>query len=249
MSKLAGKVAVVTGGSSGLGLAMAERFAKEGASVYIMGRRTAELEKAVSSIGGKAAGVQGDVQRIQDIDRLVDKVRREKGRIDILVANSGIVDPQPVAEATEENFDNTFGINVRGLYFTVNRALPLLGKGSSVILVSSIAANKGVPGYGTYTASKAAVRGFARTWTAELLDRGIRVNTISPGPFDTPIMDLQADTPEGRAAVRVGWAAAVPMKRLGRPEELAAAALFLASDESSFVAGIDLVVDGGAAAV
>jgi NAD(P)-dependent dehydrogenase (short-subunit alcohol dehydrogenase family) len=249
MSKLNGKVAVITGGSSGIGLAIAKRFAEEAASVYITGRRQAELDKAVAEIGLNAVAVQGDVQSIPDIDRLVEKVRKERGRIDVLVANSGVVDPQPLTEATEANFDKTFGINVRGLFFTVNRSLPLIGKGGSIILVSSIAANKGVPGYGTYTASKAAVRGLSRTWTAELIGRGIRVNTLSPGPFDTPIMDSQAHTPEAREAVRAGWASAVPMKRLGRPEELAAAALFLASDESSYVAGIDLIVDGGAAAV
>lgn len=249
MSKLAGKIALVTGGSSGLGLAIAKFFVREGATVYITGRRQPELENAVSSIGNSAIGIQGDVQRIEDIDRLINKIGEQNGRIDILVANSGTVDPQSVADATEENFDKTFGVNVRGLYFMVNRALPLLSRGSSVILISSIAANKGVPGYGTYSASKAAVRSFVRTWTAELLDRGIRVNTISPGPFDTPIMDLQADTPEGREAVRSNWAAAVPMKRLGRPDELAAAALFLASDDSSYIAGIDLIVDGGAAAI
>ncbi len=249
MSKLDGKVAVVTGGSSGLGLAMARRFTEEGAFVYITGRRQSELDKAVASIGDNVAGVQGDVQRSEDIDRLMERIRAEKGRIDVLVANSGMVAPQPLADATDENFDRTFGVNVRGVYFTVDRALSLLGYGSSVILVSSIAASKGVPGYGTYSASKAAVRSFSRTWTAELLERGIRVNTLSPGPFDTPIMDGQADTPEGGDAVRAKWAAAVPMKRLGRPEELAAAALFLASDESSYIAGADLIVDGGATAV
>jgi NAD(P)-dependent dehydrogenase (short-subunit alcohol dehydrogenase family) len=249
MSKLNGKIAVITGGSSGLGLAIAKRFAAEAASVYITGRRQAELDKAAAEIGRNAVAVQGDVQNISDIDRLVEQIRKERGRIDVLVANSGVVDPQLLTEATEANFDRTFGINVRGLFFTVNRSLPLIGKGGSIILVSSIAANKGVPGYGTYTATKAAVRGLSRTWTAELIERGIRVNTLSPGPFDTPIMDSQGDTPEAREAVRASWASAVPMKRLGRPEELAAAALFLASDESSYVAGIDLIVDGGTAAV
>jgi NAD(P)-dependent dehydrogenase (short-subunit alcohol dehydrogenase family) len=249
MSKLNGKVAVITGGSSGLGFAIAKRFAEEAASVYITGRRQAELDKAAAEIGRNAVAVQGDVQNISDIDRLVEQIRKERGRIDVLVANSGVVDPQLLTEATEANFDRTFGINVRGLFFTVSRALPLIGKGGSIILVSSIAANKGVPGYGTYTATKAAVRGLSRTWTAELMGRGIRVNTLSPGPFDTPIMDSQAHTPEAREAVRASWASAVPMKRLGRPEELAAAALFLASDDSSYVAGINLIVDGGTAAV
>ena len=249
MAKLEGKTALVTGGSTGLGFATAKRFAEEGATVYITGRRQAELDKAAASIGARAVAVQGDVQRVEDTDRLINRIRSEKGRLDILVANSGTVDPQPVANATEENFDKTFGVNVRGLYFTVNRALPLLGQGASVILISSVAAYKGIPGYGAYSASKAAVRSLVRTWTAELVDRGIRVNTISPGPFDTPIMDLQADTPEARQALRATWAAGVPMKRLGRPDELAAAALFLASDDSSYITGIDLIVDGGIAAL
>jgi NAD(P)-dependent dehydrogenase (short-subunit alcohol dehydrogenase family) len=245
MSRLSGKIAVVTGGSSGLGLATAKRFVEEGAFVYITGRRQAELDKAVKVIGANVADVQGDAQRVADGDRLFSRVRQERGKVDILVANAGLVDPQPLAESTEASFDKTFGVNIRGLYFTVNRALPLLGAGSSVILISSIAAYKGIPGYGTYSATKAGVRSLVRTWTAELVERGIRVNTISPGPFDTPIMDSQADTREAGAAIRASFASVIPMKRLGRPEELAAAALFLASDESSFVAGIDLVVDGG----
>ena len=249
MSKLEGKIALVTGGNSGLGLATARRFVDEGAFVYITGRRQAELDSAVASLGANAEGIQGDVRDNADLDRLFDKIRQDKGRIDVLVANSGIVLPQTLDHATEENVDRTFDVNVRGLYFTVERALPLLTEGSSVIILSSIAANKGVPGYGTYSASKAAVRSFVRTWTAELLGRGIRVNAISPGPFDTPIMDGQADTPDGADAVRAKWASAVPMQRLGRPEELAAAALFLASSESSYIAGIDLIVDGGATGV
>lgn len=249
MSKLSGKIAIITGGSSGLGLATAERFVKEGAFVYITGRRKAELDKAVAKIGSNVAAIQGDVQSISDIDRLVDQIRREKGKIDILVANSGMVDPQPLVQSTEASFDKTFGVNLRGLYFTINRALPLFNDGASIILISSIAAIKGIPGYGAYSATKAGVRSLVRTWTAELIGRGIRVNAISPGPFDTPIMDTQADTEEGRAAVRAGFAQVIPMKRLGRPEELAAAALFLASDESAFIAGIDLVVDGGMTAI
>lgn len=245
MSKLSGKVAVITGGSSGLGFATAERFVKEGAFVFITGRRKAELDKAVAKIGSNVIAIQGDVQNVSDIDRLMDQVRRDKGKIDILIANSGMVDPQPLAQSTEESFDKVFGVNLRGLYFTVNRALPIINDGGSIILISSIAAYKGIPGYGVYSATKAAVRSLVRTWTAELIGRGIRVNAISPGPFDTPIMDTQADTAEGRAAVRAAFAEAIPLKRLGRPEELAAAALFLASNESQFIAGIDLVVDGG----
>jgi NAD(P)-dependent dehydrogenase (short-subunit alcohol dehydrogenase family) len=249
MKKLEGKIAIVTGGSSGLGLATARRFAEEGAFVYIVGRRQEELDKAAASIGKNVAPVQGDVRNIADMERLVDRVRQEKSAVDIFVVASGIVDPQPFAEATEDNFDKTFGINVRGLYFTVNRVLPIVKPGGSIIVVTSIANIKGIPGYGTYSATKAAVRSLVRTWTAELIDRGIRVNAISPGPFDTPIMDTQADTPEGRAAIRENFAAVIPMKRLGRPEEFAAAALFLASDDASFVAGTELVVDGGMTAI
>ena len=249
MTKLHRNTALVTGGSSGLGLAIATRFIAEGAFVYITGRRQAELERAVAALGSQAASIQADVSLPGDIERVVETIRRERGAIDILVANAGIVLPQTLEQATQANYDRTFDINVKGLYFTISKALGLLRSGSSVILVSSIAANKGVPGYGTYSASKAAIRSLSRTWTAELVERGIRINTLSPGPFDTPIMDSQADTPEGAEAVKRQWAAAVPMKRLGRPEELAAAALFLASDESSYVAGIDLIVDGGAAAV
>jgi NAD(P)-dependent dehydrogenase (short-subunit alcohol dehydrogenase family) len=249
MSKLQGKVAVVTGGNSGLGLAIAKRFVDEGAFVYITGRRQAELDKAVTAIGNNVSAVQGDVQSLADLDRLYAQIGAEKGAIDIVVANSGIVDPQLLADTTEESFDKVFGVNVRGLAFTVKKALPLLKDGGAVIVISSIASVKGFPGYGTYSASKAAVRSFVRTWTAELKDRRIRVNTISPGPIDTPIMDTQADTKEGADAVRAGFAAAVPFGRLGRPEEIAAAALFLASDEASFIAGVDLPVDGGMTAL
>ena len=249
MSKLQGKVAVVTGGNSGLGLAIAKRFVEEGAFVCITGRRQAELDKAVTAIGNNVSAVQGDVQSLADLDRLYAQIGAEKGAIDIVVANSGIVDPQLLADTTEESFEKVFGVNVRGLAFTVKKALPLLKDGGAVIVISSIASVKGFPGYGTYSASKAAVRSFVRTWTAELKDRRIRVNTISPGPIDTPIMDTQADTKEGADAVRAGFAAAVPFGRLGRPEEIAAAALFLASDEASFIAGVDLPVDGGMTAL
>lgn len=249
MGKLLGKTALVTGGSSGLGLSTAKTFAGEGSIVYITGRRKADLDRAVTAIGRNATGIQGDVTKIEDIDRLVSQIQAERGELDVLVANAGTIEPQPLMQASEHNFDKTFDTNVRGVYFVMQRALPLLTKGSSVILLSSIAATKGIPGYGTYGATKAAVRSFVRTWTAELADRGIRVNAISPGPFDTPIMDLQADTDQERELVRSSFAEAVPMKRLGRPEELAAAALFLASEDSSYIAGIDLVVDGGLTAI
>jgi NAD(P)-dependent dehydrogenase (short-subunit alcohol dehydrogenase family) len=249
MSRLQGKVAVITGGGSGLGLATAQRFVKEGAYVYITGRRQNELDTAAALIGGGVATVRGDVQNFHDLDRLYERIKKEKGTIDVLVANAGFIDPEPLVDATEENFDKTFGINVRGLLFTVQKALPLLRDGGAIVLISSVAASKGIPGYTAYSATKASVRSFVRTWTAELKERGIRVNAISPGAIDTPIIDAQAATKEGADAIRASFAAATPLNRIGRPEEIAAAALFLASDESSYVAGADLAVDGGLSAV
>jgi NAD(P)-dependent dehydrogenase (short-subunit alcohol dehydrogenase family) len=249
MPKLQGKVAVVTGGSSGMGLATAKRFVEEGAFVYITGRRQTELDKAVSLIGRSVAAVQGDVSNLADLDRLYTKVAREKGKIDILFAGAGILYPQPLAETTEESFDKVFAINTRGLAFTVKKALPLLNDGGAIIVITSIAENKGIPGLTAYSATKAAIRSFVRTWTAELKDRRIRVNAISPGPIDTPIFEQQAPTKEGADQVRAQFAAAVPFGRLGRPEEIASTALFLASDEASFIAGVDLPVDGGMTAI
>jgi NAD(P)-dependent dehydrogenase (short-subunit alcohol dehydrogenase family) len=249
MPTLKGKVAVVTGGSSGLGLATAKRFVEEGAFVYITGRRQAELDKAVSLIGRSVAAVQGDVSNLADLDRLYGRISSEKGKIDILFAAAGIANPQPLAETTEEGFDRTFAINARGLVFTVKKALPLLNDGAAIIVISSIAATKGIPGFTAYSATKAAVRSFVRTWTAELKHRRIRVNAISPGPIDTPIFEDMAPTKEGADQVRAQFAAAVPFGRLGRPEEIASAALFLASDQASFIAGVDLPVDGGMTAI
>jgi NAD(P)-dependent dehydrogenase (short-subunit alcohol dehydrogenase family) len=249
MNRFAGKVAVITGGSSGIGLATAKRLVEEGAFVYITGRRQAELDKAVSLIGHSVAAVQGDVSSLADLDRLYAKVAGDKGKIDILFAGAGIVDPQPLAETTEESFDKVFAINTRGLAFTVKKALPLLNDGGAIIVITSIAENKGIPGFTAYSATKAAVRSFVRTWTAELKERRIRVNAISPGPIDTPIFDQQAPTKEGADEVRAQFAAAVPFGRLGRPEEIASTALFLASDEASFIAGVDLPVDGGMTAI
>jgi NAD(P)-dependent dehydrogenase (short-subunit alcohol dehydrogenase family) len=249
MSRLEGKIAVITGGSSGIGLATAQRFVAEGAHVFITGRRQAELDKAVALIGRNVTAVQGDVSDLGDLDRLYATVAAAKGRIDILVANSGVVEHRQIGEVSEEHFDRTFGINARGVLFTVQKALPLMRDGGSIILVGSIAAVKGMPAHGTYSATKAAVRSFARTWTMELKDRGIRVNTLSPGPIDTPIIDSQVENSEAAAKLRSDFAAVIPLGRMGRPEELANAALFLASDESSFVAGIDLSVDGGMAQV
>ncbi|PLZ01462.1 oxidoreductase [Burkholderia sp. WAC0059] len=249
MSKLQGKVAVVTGGNSGIGLAIARRFIAEGAFVYVTGRRLAELEEVVSALGDQTAAVQGDVSNVEDIDRLYAKVRDEKGRVEIVVANAGIVGNETLEETTVENFDKLFAINARGVLFTVKQALPLMSDGGAVIAITSMATAKGIPGYSAYSATKAAVRSFVRTWTAELKSRGIRVNAISPGPIDTPILDTHAPNPEEADKLRTSFAAVVPLGRLGRAEEIAAAALFLASDEASFVAGVDLPVDGGVTAV
>jgi NAD(P)-dependent dehydrogenase (short-subunit alcohol dehydrogenase family) len=249
MSRLEGKVAVITGGSSGIGFATAKRFVEEGAYVFITGRRQSELDKAVEAIGQNVFAVQGDVTNPDDLDRLYAKVKETKGVIDVLYANSGFIELQTIDQITPEHFDKTFGINTKGLLFTVQKALPLMRKGGSIILASSIANVKAIPSYTTYSASKAAVRSFTRTWTLELKDRGIRVNTLSPGPVDTPIIDSQFDTKEESDKLRETFAQAIPLGRMGRPEELAAAALFLASDESSFVAGIDLPVDGGMAQI
>jgi NAD(P)-dependent dehydrogenase (short-subunit alcohol dehydrogenase family) len=249
MQKLQGKVAVITGGGSGMGLATAKRFVEEGAFVYIVGRRQAELNMAVAEIGRNAAAVQGDVSKPADLDRLYAKIAAEKGKLDIVVAAAGIVDPQPLADTTEESFDKVFAINVRGLAFTVKKALPLLNDGGAIIAIASIAHSKGFPGFTAYSATKAAVRSFVRTWTAELKDRRIRVNTISPGPIDTAIFDQLAPTKEGADQARAQFATIVPFGRMGRPEEIAAAALFLASDEASFIVGVDLPVDGGMTAL
>jgi NAD(P)-dependent dehydrogenase (short-subunit alcohol dehydrogenase family) len=249
MARLDGKVAVITGGSSGIGLATAQRFVQEGAYVFIVGRRQSELDKAKALIGDGVTTVAGDVTNCADLDTLFATVLEEKGGLDILVANSGRVEPEELGKITEENFDRTFNLNARATLFTVQKALPLMRDGGSVVLVASIAGYTGIRGYTTYSATKAAERSYVRTWTREFTDRGIRFNTLSPGPIDTPIMDAQADSPEQADAIRAQFAAAIPLNRMGRPDEIAAAALFLASDESSFVAGAELSVDGGMAQV
>ena len=249
MARLAGKVAVITGGSSGIGLATAQRFVDEGAHVFIMGRRQSELDKAKTLIGDGLTTVAGDVTSSADLDRLFATVLEQKGALDILVASSGRSEPEELGKVTEENFDATFNLNARATLFTVQKALPLMRTGGSVILIGSVAGYLGVPGFSAYSATKAALRSYTRTWTREFNDRGIRFNTLSPGPIDTPIMDGQADSPEGADAIRAAFAAAIPLNRMGRPEEIASAALFLASDDSSFVAGAELSVDGGMAQV
>jgi NAD(P)-dependent dehydrogenase (short-subunit alcohol dehydrogenase family) len=243
MGKLQGKAAVITGGSTGIGLASAKLFVKEGAYVFITGRRQKELDEAVKAIGKNVTGVQGDVAKLADLDRLYDVVGRVKGRIDIVFANAGVAEFAPLGSITEEHFDKLFNINVRGTLFTVQKALPLLNDGGSIILTGSVAGVKGTPAFGVYGASKAAVRNFVRAWTVELKDRRIRSNVLSPGPTDTPIVDQQpAD-----AIARI--ASTIPMGRMGEADEIAKAALFLASDDSSFVTGIELFVDGGRAQV
>jgi NAD(P)-dependent dehydrogenase (short-subunit alcohol dehydrogenase family) len=248
MSRLHGKVAVITGGNSGIGLATAKRYVAEGAYVFIFGRRQDELAKAVKEIGGNVTAVQGDVSNLADIDRLYAKVAAEKGQFDILVASAGIVAPEPIGKVTEANFDKTFGINARGLLFFVQKGLPLIRDNGSIVLVGSIAGFMGFPAYSTYSASKAAVRSYARTWTTELKGRGIRVNTISPGPIETPIITSQGSKEEVEQ-LRQAFIANIPLGRLGNAEEVANVALFLGSDESSFVAGADYTVDGGMGAL
>lgn len=249
MGKLDGKVAVVTGGNSGIGLATAKRFAAEGAKVVITGRRQAELDKAVAEIGHDAIGVQGDVSKLADLDRLYSVVKEKHGRIDVLFANAGGGAFAPLGEITEEHFDKEFGINVKGVLFTVQKALPLFSDGGSIILNASIVSIKGMPAFSVYSATKAAVRSFARSWTVDLKERKIRVNALSPGPIDTPAVDGLAGSAEEARQFKAGMAAQVPLGRIGDPDEIAKVAVFLASDDSSFVAGVELFVDGGMAQV
>src|SRR5579859_2823556 len=248
--KLAGKIAVITGGNSGIGLATAKRFVEEGAQVVITGRREKELKEAAALIGRNVTTVAGDISRLEDLDRLYAVVKEKHGHIDILFANAGWGEVAPLETATEAHFDKTFDLNAKGTFFSVQKALPLFKDGGSIILTSSVANLLGLPGFSTYAASKAAVRSFARAWTLELKDRKIRVNSISPGPIDTPALatttGLTAEQAEQAAAQ---FASQVPMGRRGKPEEIAAAVTFLASDESSFITGVDLAVDGGLAQV
>jgi len=247
MPALQGKIAVITGGSSGIGLATAKRFVKEGAYVFITGRRQAELDKAVAEIGGNVTAVQGDVSNLDDLDRLYKEVAAKKGKLDVLFANAGIAEPRPTPTVSPDHYDKTFDINTRGVFFTVQKALPLMKEGGSIILNGSGAWQKGIPIYAAYAATKAALRSFVRTWTAEFAAKGIRANMLSPGPVETPILEGQFG--ENTDSMRERFRAIIPMGRLGKPEEIAAAAVFLASDESSFITGIDLPVDGGTVAV
>ena len=244
-NRFTGKVAVITGGSSGIGLATAKRFVEEGAYVFITGRRQAELDQAKAAIGRNVSVAQGDIADLGDLDRLYDQVRSEKGQLDILVASAGYVEIAASAAVTPEHFDKTFGINARGTFFSVQKALPLMRDGGAVVLVSSGTHMKGMPGYATYAATKAAVRSFTRTFAAELKDRGIRVNSLSPGLIETPIINGQFATKDEADGAREMFKQITPLGRIGRPEEMAAAILFLASDDSSYSTGIDLVADGG----
>jgi NAD(P)-dependent dehydrogenase (short-subunit alcohol dehydrogenase family) len=243
-SKLAGKVALVTGGSTGIGLGIAKRFAQEGARVFIPGRRQSQLDEAVASIGGDAAAIRGDTSNLADLDRLFAEIRAQAGRIDVLAVNAGVYEFGQLGEITEEHFDKTFNTNVRGLLFTMQKALPLLSRGSSVILTGSMVSVKGFAACSVYNASKAAVRSFARTWIVDLKGRDIRVNVLSPGYTATPSMSHFMTDEEKAAAV-----ASVPLGRIGTPDDLGKAAVFLASDDSAYVTGIELFVDGGAAQI
>jgi NAD(P)-dependent dehydrogenase (short-subunit alcohol dehydrogenase family) len=245
MGQLEGKTAIVTGGTAGIGLATAQRFAAEGAYVYITGRRQDVLDAAVATIGHGATGVRGDVADLGDLDRLYATVTGDNRHVDVLYANAGGGEFSTLEQVTEKHFDETFGSNTKGLLFTVQKALPLLNDGASVILQSSNAATLGNEAFGVYAASKAAVRSFARTWAAELKGRSIRVNAISPGTIDTPGIDGLVPSQEQADQLKSYMAGTIPMGRIGRPDEVASAALFLASDQSSFITGIELFVDGG----
>ncbi|EYF06148.1 glucose 1-dehydrogenase [Chondromyces apiculatus] len=247
--KLEGKVAVVTGGTTGIGLASAKRFVDEGAYVFITGRRQAELDAAVKSIGANVTGVRSDVANLADLDHLYEVVKREKGHLDILFANAGGGEFATLDAITEAHFDRTFGVNVKGTLFTVQKALPLLRDGGSILLTGSTAGSTGSPAFSVYGATKAAIRSFARNWILDLKDRRIRVNTLSPGPIDTPGLHGLGKTDEEAHQFKAQMASAIPLARLGDPDEVARAAVFLASDDSSFVNGVELFVDGGMAQI
>ena len=248
--KLEGKVALVTGGSSGIGLATAQEFVKEGAYVYITGRRQSELDKAVKAVGGtQVKAVRADSSNLSDLDRLFTQIKQEKGRLDIVFANAGGGSFAPLGTITEELYERTFNTNVKGVLFTVQKALPLIPDGGSIILNASVAGQKGLPAFSVYSATKAAVRSFARSWTTDLKERRIRVNAISPGPIETPIIDGLAETDEERNGIKAHLTSMVPLGRMGQPQEIGKAAVFLASQDASFVAGAELFVDGGTAQV
>jgi NAD(P)-dependent dehydrogenase (short-subunit alcohol dehydrogenase family) len=249
MGKLSGKIALITGGNSGIGLAAAKHFVGEGAYVYITGRSQAKLDSAVKEIGSNVTAVQVDVTNLKDLDRLYEQIKKEKGKLDIIFANAGVFNYAPLESISEEHFDGIFDSNVKGLVFTVQKALPLLPDGASIILNASIVGSKGLASNSVYSASKAAVRSFARTWTTDLKARHIRVNVVSPGPIDTAALrELYGSTEVGKQRM-ANINNIVPMGRLGTADEIAKAVIFLASDDSSYITGIELFVDGGTAQV
>jgi NAD(P)-dependent dehydrogenase (short-subunit alcohol dehydrogenase family) len=248
--KLAGKVALITGGSSGIGLATAKRFVDEGAYLFITGRRQSELDAAVNEIGRNVTGVQSDVSKLADLDKLYTVVKAQKGKLDIIFANAGTGAFAPLDQISEEHFDRQFNVNVKGLLFTVQKALPLLQPGGSIVLNASIVSSTGNPAFSVYSATKAAVRSFARTWSIDLKERKIRVNAISPGIIPTPGYNTSLGMTEAQVEQFVkGSIGSIPLGRPGAPDEIAKAVVFLASDDSSYVTGIELFVDGGLAQI
>lgn len=249
MGRLDGKIALITGGNGGIGLATAKQFVSEGAYVFITGRRKPALDTAVKEVGRNVTGVQGDVSNLDDLDRLFVQIMQEKGRLDIVFANAGVARYAPLGKITVDLFDSTFDINVKGVLFTVQKALPLLPDGSSIVLNASIVSSKGLPDNSVYSATKAAIRSFARTWTIDLKNRRIRVNAVSPGPTDTPgltrLLASSGTEQQGRQVMSI----MTPLGRLGTPDEVAKAVVFLASDDSSYITGAELFVDGGFAQV
>jgi NAD(P)-dependent dehydrogenase (short-subunit alcohol dehydrogenase family) len=249
VGKLEGIIALVTGGTSGIGLATAKQFVGEGAHVFVTGRREQELSAAAKDIGSNVTTVQGDVSKLDDLDRLFARIRAEKGRLDVLFANAGIAKYGRLGEISEEFFDSIFDINVKGVLFTVQKALPLMPDGAAIILNASVVGSKGLSSNSVYSATKAAIRSFARTWTTDLKERRIRVNAISPGTIDTPgLNDLLASSDTGKERVRM-IQTSIPLARFGKPEEIAKAVVFLASDDASYITGTELFVDGGFAQV
>jgi NAD(P)-dependent dehydrogenase (short-subunit alcohol dehydrogenase family) len=249
MGKLDGKIALITGGNSGIGLATAKRFVNEGAYVFITGRREAELAAAVKEVEHDVTGVRGDVSNLSDLDRLFEQISQEKGKLDIVFANAGIAKYAHFGEISEELYDSIFDVNVKGLLFTVQKALPLMPDGASIVLNASIVGSKGLPSHSVYSATKAAIRPFARTWTTDLKDRHIRVNAVSPGAIDTPGLNELLTSSQVGEQRRKMISTSVPLGRLGSPDEIAKAVVFLASDDSSYISGVELFVDGGFAQV
>lgn len=245
MQKLKDKVAVITGGGSGIGLATAKRFVAEGAKVVITGRSQKTLDEALKELGTSGIAIQGDSSNLNDLERIYKEVENQLGKVDTLVVNAGVYIMAPLADFTEEMFDNVSDINFKGAFFSVQKALPVLNDGASVILISSTVNEKGIPNHSAYSASKAAVRSLARSFSADLLDRKIRVNTISPGPIDTPVFNTVTNTNEEAEAMAAAMGSFTPLKRLGAPDEIASGAVYLASDESAFMLGTEILIDGG----